>query len=145
MQPNPAANAANILRMAMGSAPRQRGPTIYGRVEHDLASSTGPVPILFSVDPPAPPPPPVVVIVPKTSPLRTAVVPEPSTAPAVEEGIDAKAESSDDGNGGNSNGSVNVIPRANFFPKAATARPRSRSFSGFNSTPAAGATDLQRR
>ncbi|KAF9554277.1 hypothetical protein CPC08DRAFT_672333 [Agrocybe pediades] len=32
--------------------PLQRGPTIYGRTEGDLASASGPIPIVWSVDPP---------------------------------------------------------------------------------------------
>jgi len=31
------------------------GPTIFGRTEFDLAGFMGPVPILFTIDPPTPP------------------------------------------------------------------------------------------
>ena len=38
-----------------------------------------------------------------------------------------------------------VIPRANFFPKSPGLRPRSRSFSGFNTMTAEAPVPLQRR
>ncbi|TRM61803.1 hypothetical protein BD626DRAFT_570510 [Schizophyllum amplum] len=50
----------------------------------------------------------------------------PSSAASTSSGASAGALSTASG----------PIPRANFFPKSGTARPRSRSFSGFNNTSA---------
>lgn len=110
--------------------------TIYGKFERDLASSLGPVPITFSVDPPPPPPhmtasahgPRMVgpAKEPRSgSPLSSQPslstregTPPSQTRPEV--GHEAQGPSS------------KAVPRANFFPKTASPRPRSRSFSGFN-------------
>ena len=120
---NPAAVAINVMQMALSVGPKPagpgilRGPTIYGRVEVDLAVAQAPVPITFSIDPPAISVPPVQR--PVLTPMRNVSLPVTKVVPAETE---------------QSAGSA--IPRANFFPKAGTTRPRSRSFSGFNSSPA---------
>lgn len=118
---NPAAVAINTIRLAMSGPPRPgpHGPTIYGKVEIDLSSSTGPVPILFSVDPPPITQP---TRAQASSPLKLSLVPPvPYDSPRARRGSIDQVPSS-------------PIPRANFFPKAGTARPRSRSFSAFNSS-----------
>ncbi|KAF8149384.1 hypothetical protein B0H34DRAFT_733556 [Crassisporium funariophilum] len=150
-----------------------RGPTIYGRTEGDLAGAAGPVPILFSVDPPpatAPPPstyaahhgpasPPRVQMMSKQQhhvqhpprsmslgPRDTAVLTSALSAGGSSLGVTGVG-------GGAAEGTLlatdqkpagGAIPRANFFPKAAGLRPRSRSFSGFNSTNAEVPLPIQR-
>ncbi|KDR79719.1 hypothetical protein GALMADRAFT_93552 [Galerina marginata CBS 339.88] len=197
-----------------------RGPTIYGRTESDLAASIGPVPIIFSVDPPpapaatAPPPgaanssqkggsnqkasapvsPPRVQMMARSQPPRSMSIgpgagggagggggvgaaaaaggvgagvgigSRGSSAPSGQvdkvgvgaamggssvttagpnAGSSSGGAAGGDGQGAAKAGSTSeapskpagaVIPRANFFPTAPGLRPRSRSFSGFNST-----------
>jgi hypothetical protein len=141
-----------------------RGPTIYGRTEGDLASAIGPVPIVWSVEPPPPSPQPQSqplwrqqqqqflsnglgqrvmqgmrrpVTAPTTGPMNAPAVSQPGASgpPPV---------SGEGGQGGSGGGRVvvsapdqkapgGVIPRPNFFPKGPGLRPRSRSFSGFDS------------
>ncbi|KAJ8507272.1 hypothetical protein ONZ45_g10348 [Pleurotus djamor] len=198
---------ANQSRGVLG-----RGPTLFARCDVDLASSTGPVPVSFSVEPfvGLPPPPPSGTPPPgqgqiqaqgqggtgspsmgatalpgapanpstiprmaslsslRPSPLNPAAsgtppppqpptltasptplarpvdlpgavpTPEPSTSSSTNNiQVDSKASG-----GGSSGGeepikaSTSVIPRPNFYPRAGTARPRSRSFSEFGSTTA---------
>ncbi|KDQ49613.1 hypothetical protein JAAARDRAFT_165497 [Jaapia argillacea MUCL 33604] len=142
---------AAAARFGPNGQPRQT--TIYGMCRQDLTNSLGPVPIMFSLEPlqsipanrakppgslhgavslhghrrpatagsvepldheryrVASPPAPVAPSVPAPEITPTPVVQEVQPAPA-----------------------PNVIPRANFFPKAQTPRPRSRSFSGFDSS-----------
>ena len=136
--------AVQSIRMALGGhgAPGRR-PTIYGRTQVDLAASTGPVLMTFSVDPPPNPP---VNAMPRTplSPLSLpANSPGNRVASDVEKGgtppasVERSAQADQAGSG--------VIPRANFFPKAGGARPRSRSFSGFNSQDTEVPLPIQRR
>jgi hypothetical protein len=118
----------------VGSQP-WRGPTIYGRIEADLTVSMGPVPITFSIDPfPA-----------KTTKASTvsyrpttAPVPHPtsgtmmmgaSTAPVPKQPTQLVERAATV-----HHTASNVIPRAGFSPRAPGARPRSRSFSGFDSS-----------
>jgi hypothetical protein len=164
-----------VIKMALSSIPRpgppvpalvrgqgqggflMRGPTIYGRTEGDLANATGPVPIVWSVEPPPPSPQPQPqppqqqqflsnglgqrvmqgMRRPATSPTTG-----PMNAPAVTRAGASGAPVSAEGSHGGSGGGVSatdqkpaggVIPRSNFFPKGPGLRPRSRSFSGFNS------------
>jgi TBC1 domain family member 10 len=93
--------------------------TIYGVTSHDLSASAGPVPIYFSVNPPNDVP---------ANRMRIATptaqnFPSPlSQAPGERR---PKAE-------GQASTSI-VTTRADFSSNAATARRRSRSFSGFDS------------
>jgi hypothetical protein len=156
-------NVVNVIKMSIGRSTVTRVmPTIYGRTDVDLGSATGPVRVVFSIDPlpplSAPLPsqipfrngaaPPVPVprrnptdsesgnvsqpgstagsprgSAPGRSPAATAspisVVPSKSSPLAEKPPVDRKTSA--------------AIPRPNFFPKAGTSRPRSRSFSGFNS------------
>ncbi|KAF9459090.1 rab-GTPase-TBC domain-containing protein [Collybia nuda] len=114
-----------------------RGPTIYGRTTEDLSASNNPVLMVFSTEPP-----------PATAPLGSPAriyAPTPVTPSSPIRGSFGMAMEARQGTPGNQSegteGSTSedqrasgVIPRANFFPKAGGARPRSRSFSGFNST-----------
>ncbi|KAG6856602.1 hypothetical protein H0H87_002694 [Tephrocybe sp. NHM501043] len=156
------------------SGPRGRGPTIYGITTTDLSAAMGPVLIHFSVTPPpatAPPlgsvpasrvqptpPPPPAVAPPRVSSTTSATPPLQSqphslAAPipriAVRRvgsiasldvapvGLTAEMERP-------ASGASGAIPRANFFPKAGGVRPRSRSFSGFQSTAAEVPLPVQR-
>ncbi|KAG5650627.1 hypothetical protein H0H81_011552 [Sphagnurus paluster] len=136
--------ALQTLRMAlaMPPGPRGRGPTIYGVPTEDLSAATGPVLMHFSLTPPPATAPPPGSVPPPTVPMPSLnlVSPQPIVAPVPVLGVRrvgslasldaaAAAMASDD-----ESSSSGVIPRANFFPKAAGVRPRSRSFSGFQTT-----------
>lgn len=105
----------HMVLASQGDPHRPRRVTIYAKFDHDLASSIGPVPVWFTLEPPN--------NVPahkwraNTVPVNTESVRSSSSAEAVA-------------------GGENIGPRANFFPKASKPRPRSRSFSGFDSTTA---------
>ncbi|TFK32573.1 rab-GTPase-TBC domain-containing protein [Crucibulum laeve] len=152
-QYRPRPNLFNVMRMAI-SAPRVpipgprpgmvRAPTIYGRTEIDLSVALNPVPIVFSVEPlpagtvqaRAPP-----------SPHSQMTIPRDSVASGQSDtGVDDLTAGNSHGMGGSGDErpSAGPIPRANFFPKAPGLRPRSRSFSGFNSTNAEIPLPLQR-
>ena len=166
-----------------------REPTIYGRTEGDLASAIGPVPIMWSVEPPPPSPQPLSqplqqqqqqflsnglgqrvmqgirrpATAPTSGPMNASAVTQagasgvpmqgarrpataptngPMNAPAVTQAGAAGAPPVS-GKGGQGGGGVmsamdqkvagGVIPRTNFFPRGPGLRPRSRSFSRFNS------------
>ncbi|KDQ49279.1 hypothetical protein JAAARDRAFT_200988 [Jaapia argillacea MUCL 33604] len=143
---------AAAARFGPNGQPRQN--TIYGMCRQDLTNSLGPVLIMFSLEPlqsiaanrakpqgnlhgavslhghqrpatagsmepldhheryqVASPPAPVAPSAPAPDVAPPPVMQEVQPTPA-----------------------PNVIPRANFFPKAPTPRPRSRSFSGFDSS-----------
>ncbi|KAG6914788.1 hypothetical protein DXG01_015319 [Tephrocybe rancida] len=96
-----------------------------------------PSPLRNAATPTPPPPPPasssslppsqsLAAPVPRIAVRRVGSVASLEVTPT---GITAEVETP--GNGANG-----VIPRANFFPKAGGVRPRSRSFSGFQSTTA---------
>jgi TBC1 domain family member 10 len=129
------------MRVAPNGLPRFS--TIYGTTAQDLTLAAGPVLIYFSLDPPndvpanrmraapiavsvpalpPPPPPPPVPISNNQNTLSLAPAPgaqQPSPSqPSRRQGAGATTDS---------------IPRAGFVPRAGAARPRSRSFSGFDS------------
>lgn len=97
--------------------------TIYGNFDRDLASSLGPVPVTFSVEPPphssrTPSRAATMRDVRSTTPSNNHLSPgQPQIDSVVEDQPLSPTKS---------------MPRANFFPKGPTARPRSRSFSGFD-------------
>jgi len=145
--------AVQAIRMALSGQGRdtfRRGPTIYGRTLSDLSSSTGPVLIAFGVDAPSGPVPPPGTTSPHTiaAPLPMGGVAEPPVRSSLGGGrvgspvtVVAGAEmpaSADQA-------ACGVIPRANFFPKVGGVRPRSRSFSGFQSSDVEVPMPLQRR
>ncbi|KAI0246565.1 rab-GTPase-TBC domain-containing protein [Lactifluus subvellereus] len=94
-----------------------RFSTVYAITPHDLSAASGPVPIYFSVNPPNDVP---------ANRVRMATPTAQSSAPSQAPGerrSPAEYQPS----------TPTITPRANFFPNAATARRRSRSFSGFDS------------
>ena len=134
----PTLRRALTCQMRVGPNGLPQFSTIYGSTTQDLLGSVGPVPIFFSTEPPndipvnrmrvanAPPPPapiPVKVISPSQGGLRPPAEHHASTT----------------------SNKPNVIPRTNFVPKATTARPRSRSFSGFDSPTKSAAQQKQKR
>ncbi|KAF7304946.1 Rab-GAP TBC domain-containing protein [Mycena kentingensis (nom. inval.)] len=171
-------SVVNIIKMSIGrSAVTRVMPTIYGRVDGDLGSATGPVRVTFSIDPPPPlpqlpsqipfrnggvspaPPPPKPIAIPSPSPRRKAssggdseASPTPTTqpgspastprppgrspiaSPSPGSAVPTKSSPLAASSTPASEQRPSVIPRPNFFPKAGTARPRSRSFSGFNTS-----------
>ncbi|CAL1697400.1 unnamed protein product [Somion occarium] len=116
---------------------RPRRTTIYGKLEQDLSVSVGPVPISFSLEPPNNIPANRVnanAVRPfSTSPLADSSQPPqpPHRMASPPMGPAPSSEPSSTSTSGAP--ATKVIPRANFFPKAQTPRPRSRSFSGFDS------------
>ncbi|KAF8637265.1 hypothetical protein AX17_002945 [Amanita inopinata Kibby_2008] len=151
-------NSVHVLRMALSRLPTTmvgrgaplRGITIYGRTEVELCQSPEPVPIIFSLEPhPATAPPPGSLHQPVGLPQRMAPpFLRPATAPnqhksGIGPGMERKildgiveaplANQAERAVTLENPGTPNVIPRANFFPKRPGARPRSRSFSGFDS------------
>ncbi|KZT24312.1 hypothetical protein NEOLEDRAFT_433490 [Neolentinus lepideus HHB14362 ss-1] len=141
----PTNNLVHTLRMAAAARYGPNGAirrtTIYGMCKVELSQSMGPVPIVFSLEPPqsvpanrlagdaigrssttAPNTPPVPATINRSGSAPPAPV-VPQDAP-LQSDITPQQVSPSPGN---------VIPRANFFPKAQTPRPRSRSFSGFDS------------
>ena len=200
--PPPRPHLFGVIRMALSMPPRPpppqsqtpprpgqppqqqrpqfpRGPTIYGRTEVDLSAANGPVPMIWSVDPPPPiratAPPngspkgsmmgsqprlPMVMVKPGQQARSMSIGPGSLNANA---NATANGGSGEKGTSGPAPGTLStrpgsvqavptptppvsstsvpeqpsqggVIPRANFFPKAAGLRPRSRSFSGFDTT-----------
>lgn len=159
-------SVVNIIKMSIGRSTVTRVmPTIYGRTDADLGSATGPVRMVFSIDPL----PPLSAPLPSQIPFRNGVSPKPGPRRATTESDRTVSQpgspvSSPRGAGtpGRSPSTVSspvaaspakssplasekpvsvdpprstaAIPRPNFFPKAGTSRPRSRSFSGFNTT-----------
>jgi len=109
-------------------APRKM--TIYGKCEIDLASAIGPVPLTFSLEPPISVP--ANRIVPHRSQSSDSNPTPPSSQPSTPTNQSFHLSSSPElaGTGPNSG----TIPRPNFFPQQPQIRPRSRSFSGFDST-----------
>ncbi|KAJ6488529.1 hypothetical protein C8R47DRAFT_482744 [Mycena vitilis] len=149
-------NVVNVIKMSIGRSTVTRVmPTIYGRTDVDLASATGPVRVVFSIDPL----PPLSIPLPSQIPFRNGAAPPrrkltesdpghvgqsgsppgPPRAPAppgrslsaTASPVSAVPSKSSPLAEKPAPASV-VIPRPNFFPKAGTSRPRSRSFSGFN-------------
>ena len=95
---------------ALGDPTRRGRITIYAKFEHDLSNSAGPVPVSFTLDPPNNIP---------ANKLRIMTIP-PATGGAGSNAAGSAADLS--------------MPRPQFFPKESKPRPRSRSFSGFDST-----------
>ncbi|THH15095.1 hypothetical protein EW146_g5336 [Bondarzewia mesenterica] len=150
--PPPHPNTGSIVHTLRMAAAARFGPTgvprlttIYGLTETELTESMGPVPISFFLEPPNNIPAHRVAM------RRTATVGAgvadvgQGTAPvglgfsSAGNGMGAgpvgqeqgQGQRQEQGSGASQIG--NVIPRANFYPKVRAARPRSRSFSGFDS------------
>lgn len=109
---------------ARGDPMRPRIVTIYGRFEHDLGSAMGPVPISFTLEPPNNIP---------ANRYRSTVTPTPMSPVNNRSLSMQQADTISRSMSPPESSPGKVIPRANFFPKAQTPRPRSRSFSGFES------------
>jgi hypothetical protein len=134
-------SAVNVIHMAVTS---QYGPnsmvrpTIYGQCDFDLMTSMGPVPISFSLDPPKS------IRVPQSAPrpsVTTSTISPRDTSGSNVTEWPASVDNSTD----RSPTPSSPIPRANFFPKAQTTRPRSRSFSEFNKSSTGNSLALERR
>jgi len=110
-----------------------RNMTVYGKCEIDLASAIGPVPITFSSEPPISVPANRIVPQRSQSSDSNSIPPhssQPSTPtnrsfPSSRPNTSPKPTGTGPGSGN--------IPRPNFFPQRPQIRPRSRSFSGFDS------------
>ncbi|KAI0638709.1 hypothetical protein C8Q77DRAFT_15 [Trametes polyzona] len=154
----PIGSIHHVLQIAM--AARREGrpapPTIYGRFEYDLASSVGPVPITFSLEPqnnvPANravrPPMPWTGAGPSRtgSPasMMSAGAPGAASGPGMAAPEIGGRRSTDPAGRQNAMspplqggtpplGASQPIQRPGFTPVVGMARPRSRSFSGFES------------
>jgi hypothetical protein len=104
-----------------------RATTLYGKCGSDLLDAIGPVLVTFGLDPPGPAP---------VNPTLTLNIPPQTSSSSSAlhansaEGIPSPSDSF--ANTDETKPSGNALPRANFFPKIQTPRPRSRSFSGFD-------------
>lgn len=126
-------------------AMRTRTTTIYGVTEVELTMSVGPVPIAFSVDPPMNVPAHRMKASPASmgmggSPrMGSPALPQGSPQMRTRQSLEPVQQGQQPVAGHLSltseqqEAARKAIPRANFFPKVQTARPRSRSFSGFDS------------
>lgn len=110
--------------------------TIYGSTTQDLSAAQGPVPILFSIDPPhdIPAKSTAAAAAPAPAPVPTSVQNSLSPGPSVQQ-LPVHSQAAP----------ANVIPRESFVPKAGAVRPRSRSFSGFDSPTSAGMPPKEQR
>ncbi|KAF9645318.1 hypothetical protein BDM02DRAFT_596465 [Thelephora ganbajun] len=114
-----------------------RKTTVYGKCKSDLASAIGPVPITFSLEPP------ISVPANRIAPHRSQSsdsnsTQSPSSQPStpIDQSFPLNRSSSSQKPTGTGTGpNSGTIPRPNFFPQKPQIRPRSRSFSGFGSTP----------
>ncbi|KAA1476351.1 hypothetical protein DENSPDRAFT_843281 [Dentipellis sp. KUC8613] len=119
---------------------RPRLTTIFGVMDQDLLMSLGPVPISFSLEPPN--------NVPARMPKRMATVATTRLVNGMEEQVPVPLPEGaqqqqhpphqqhlppPQQQQQQQETPVKAIPRPNFFPKAPKERPRSRSFSGFDS------------
>lgn len=103
-----------------------RRMTVYGKCEVDLASAIGPVPITFSLEPLNSVP--ANRILPFRSQSSDSNSTPPPSQPTTPTNQSFLLQSTPAG------ANPRVIPRPNFSPKKPQIRPRSRSFSGFDST-----------
>jgi hypothetical protein len=123
----PTLRRALTCQMRVGPNGLPQFSTIYGSTTQDLLGSVGPVPIFFSTEPP-PNDIPVNRMRVANAPSPPAPIPVKVISPS-QGGLLPPAER----HASTTSNKPNVIPRTNFVPKATTARPRSRSFSGFDS------------
>lgn len=150
-QPQAQGGAVQTIRLALaGHGTSGRRPTIYGRTHQDLAASIGPVLMTFSVDPPPATVPPPAALAPPVNVMSGRIVPSPPPPPANGQAIRVAltvdtGENSPERLAAVDQRGSGVIPRANFFPKVGGVRPRSRSFSGFNTQNAEMALPIHRR
>lgn len=136
-------NLMNTSNQTMRVAQAHRARTVYGLTQGDLGMSMGPVPIVFSLEPLNNIPALRLGLAKRgpgagevAAPVVGGNLPPPGPVDGRRSGEAAMPNGErEKGEGGvRTSESGNVIPRANFFPKASGQRPRSRSFSGFDST-----------
>lgn len=108
-----------MLALAATKA-RITATTVYGQTQVDLSTSFNPVPITFSLEG-------------QPEPRSSQQNSKAARDPGPRTGQIGRSNTSD-GVMVESPKNGAPIPRANFFPKVKTARPRSRSFSGFTGT-----------
>ena len=154
MPPAPLLPPALLIQVMRRAAQMRIGPnglpsfcTIYATTARDLSTSVGPVLIYFSLDPPndipanrmrmvpVPAPAPAAVTVPPQPLPQPAPIP-PSNQNSLSSMPAPGSQQPFPGQPGKRQGEVattDVIPRPGFVPKAGAVRPRSRSFSGFDS------------
>ena len=123
---------ATQMRVMPNGLPRFS--TIYGSTTQDLSAALGPVPILFSIDPPNDIPAKRIAAATAPPPVPTSIQNTHSPAPGVQQ-LPVQSQAA----------TPNVIPRESFVPKAGAVRPRSRSFSGFDSPLGAGTPPKEQR
>lgn len=116
-----AVSLISMLAMAAERARKVKQTTVYGTTQTDLLSSSGPVPIAFSLEghPPSP----------RAMHESDFGFPRRSPTPKSASPVGFPSNGAD---GKTSPAQVQPIPRANFFPSNGRPRPRSRSFSGFS-------------
>ena len=125
-------HVAATTRTYPNGAPRMM--TVYGKCEIELTSATGPVPIIFSLEPP------ISVPANRIIPHRSQSSDSNSTQPPSSQPSTPTNQSFNLGGPSSSPGltgtgpASGALPRPNFFPQKPQVRPRSRSFSGFDST-----------
>ena len=107
----------SLLALAAANA-RVKATTVYGQTQVDLSTSFDPVPITFSLEGQ-----------PESQQNSMA-----TKKPGPRAGQPGRSNTSDGVLRPESTMKMGPIPRANFFPKVGTPRPRSRSFSGFSGT-----------
>ena len=131
-------------QMRVGPNGLPRFCTIYGSTARDLSTASGPVLIYFSLDPPndIPVNRMRVAPAPARAPVVVTVPPQPLPPPAPVPTSNQNSLSSVPAPGAKqpfpgqrqvAGATTDVIPRPGFVPKAGAVRPRSRSFSGFDS------------
>lgn len=105
--------------------------TIYGRCEVDLSASLGPVPMLFSLEPPN------VMLARKTPPPSAAMSPPPLLSSQVPPRISTSSPKPQEGSASTPaepQPQLKPTPQPNVFPAPSKPRPRSRSFSDVDKT-----------
>ncbi|KAI0682503.1 hypothetical protein BC835DRAFT_870883 [Cytidiella melzeri] len=110
--PGSVAHTLHLALSAFGDPFRPRIVTIYAQFDRDLATSVGPVPVSFSLVPQN--------NIPAHHPKPSAPVLQPEA-----DALDGQQMSMS---------SNKPIPRPNFFPQTPSIRPRSRSFSDFDTS-----------
>jgi hypothetical protein len=123
---------ATQIRVMPNGLPRFS--TIYASTTQDLSAALRPVPIFFSIDPPHDIPAKSIVAAAAPAPPPVPPIQIPLSPPSVQQ-LPVRSQAT----------TLNVIPRESFVPKAGAVRPRSRSFSGFDSPMSAGMPPKEQR
>lgn len=127
--------SAATMKLALSSKYQNKlGPTIYGTTSSDLSSSSGPVLITFSLDPP--------VVAGARGAINSAGISATSflkVASSATQSLEggkrdlkiAASELPEPASTDHDTGKF-AVPRANFFPYVGKSRPRSQTFSAFS-------------